>query len=51
MQKNEDAVPMITFSLRHICFCVVKDKKDPATAGHFKTDKQLNKISSYYIIL
>ena len=27
-------------SLLHICFCVVKDKKDSSTAGHFEIDKQ-----------
>ena len=27
-------------SLLHICFCVLKDKKDSATAGHFKIEKQ-----------
>ena len=33
-------------SLLHICFCVVKDKKDSATAGHFKIDKLTSSINN-----
>ena len=32
--------PLGETMLLHICFCVVEDKKDSATAGHFKIDKQ-----------
>ena len=32
-------------SLLHTCFGVVKDKKDSATAGHFKIDKLTSSVN------